>query len=415
MRNYLLLLLSCAMAASTATAQEVVKVGKGSYASYTPLEMCRTEYHKPGDWGYQGDQSKYMQIRKLYLREEAGRPIPTNDWWTNLITQPYSGRMWSYPQFVQAQSYRVDVQAPSYWIDNSTEMKSNTVVSVKGGMEFNPEAAVAENWHDWDVEFLMQDGDKEMYTTMAHGVPFTWIETKNINPQLSLSRSYQASAGFTATNVEVIDASGAALSGTVKGVNMFALRMGGDVYGIYLPDNSELDIADGTVTVTFTGSREFVVVGVLHDISDLNTMAKYAYSVPRETKVTWQYAASEGLMKTTWIVTAEDLRTGGAASDVLQGFIPHQYRGTGTPCALPFNGIEYATPHGKLKMAEGASLQIDYKFYGMLLYYAVPNDVDRTQNPYDVAKMQEMLKPQKCLQKLRAEPLSVMRLRQIQK
>ena len=196
-----------------------------------------------------------MQIRKLYLREEADRPIPTNDWWTNLITQPYSGRMWSYPQFVQAQSYGVDVQAPSYWIDNSTEMKSNTVVSVKGGMEFNPEAAVAENWHDWDVEFLMQDGDKEMYTTMAHGVPFTWIETKNINPQLSLSRSYQASAGFTATNVEVIDASGAALSGTVKGVNMFALRMGGDVYGIYLPDNSELDIADGTVTVTFTGSR----------------------------------------------------------------------------------------------------------------------------------------------------------------
>ena len=392
MRNYLLLLLSCAMAASTATAQEVVKVGKGSYASYTPLEMCRTEYHKPGDWGYQGDQSKYMQIRKLYLREEADRPIPTNDWWTNLITQPYSGRMWSYPQFVQAQSYGVDVQAPSYWIDNSTEMKSNTVVSVKGGMEFNPEAAVAENWHDWDVEFLMQDGDKEMYTTMAHGVPFTWIETKNINPQLSLSRSYQACAGFTDTNVEGIDASGAALSGTVKGVNMFALRMGGDVYGIYLPDNSELDIADGTVTVTFTGSREFVVVGVLHDISDLNTMAKYAYSVPRETKVTWQYAASEGLMKTTWIVTAEDLRTGGAASDVLQGFIPHQYRGTGTPCALPFNGIEYATPHGKLKMAEGASLQIDYKFYGMLPYYAVPNDVDRTQNPYDVAKMQEMLK-----------------------
>ena len=72
MRNYLLLLLSCAMAASTATAQEVVKVGKGSYASYTPLEMCRTEYHKPGDWGYQGDQSKNRPTA-LFLPTTGGQ------------------------------------------------------------------------------------------------------------------------------------------------------------------------------------------------------------------------------------------------------------------------------------------------------------------------------------------------------
>ena len=72
----------------TLNAQEVVTVGKGSYASYTPLSICRSDYHVPGDWGFQGDQSKYMQYRTLYLHERAGQPIPTNDWWTNLIAQP---------------------------------------------------------------------------------------------------------------------------------------------------------------------------------------------------------------------------------------------------------------------------------------------------------------------------------------
>ena len=97
----------------------------------------------PGDYGFQGDQSRLMQTRRLWIHEREGQPIPTNDWWTNLITQPYSGRMWSYPQFVQAQNYGVDVQAPSYWISDGTEMKSNTTVSVRGE-NFYPESAVAE-------------------------------------------------------------------------------------------------------------------------------------------------------------------------------------------------------------------------------------------------------------------------------
>lgn len=391
----MLFLLTAVMAAPSAYAQNVVKVGKGSYASYTPLEMCYSEYHTPGDYGWKGDQSKYMQYRTLYVNERENQPIPTNDWWTNLITQPYSGRMWSYPQFVQAQAYGVDVQAPSYWIDNGTEMKSNTVVSVKGA-GFVPEAAVADNWHDWDVEFLMEDGDKQMYATMAHGMPFTWIEMRNIVPEVSVSRSYQASNGFNASAVEVLGADGGMLNGKQDGISMFAMRMGDDVYGIYLPDNSSIEIDKETVTVGFTGTRQYVVVGVLHGPGELPAMAKYAYSVPRETKVTWQYAANEGKMKTVWTVNAEDLKSdAGTPADggnVLQGFMPHHYRNTGNTCTLPFNGMEYATPHGKMKMAEGAAFSIDYNFYGMLPYYAVPNDTERDKNPYDEARMLEMLK-----------------------
>lgn len=430
-------------AAMQAGAQQVVPVGKGSYASYTPLELCKSEFHEPGAYGWKGDMSKYMQYRKLYLHERKGQPIPTNDWWTNLITQPYSGRMWAYPHIVQAQARGVDVQQPSYWLDNGTEMKSNTVLTV-GGQGFAPSEAIAESWHDWDVEFSMKDGNKLMYVTMAHGMPFTWIETRNIVPQISLARSPQPSNSFTAKAVEVLGDGGTPVDGDVT-TSRLALRMGDDVYGVYLPEGSEVSVSDGVLTVRFRGAQQYVVVGALHNIGELATMARYAYNVPRETRVTWQYAAAEGKVKTRWSIKADNLLDGAQMPDIsdpatppampdeparpeddgslnvgigedgyngpahapgkgtgrrayerqgtscLQGFMPHHYRDTGNDGMLKLTDITYATPHGKLRMAEGTEFEIDYNFYGMLPYYAVPTEGNSTAHPYKESMMREML------------------------
>ena len=391
--------LLAAATALTLHAQEVVNVGKGSYAAYTPLSICRSDYHVPGDWGFVGDQSKYMQYRKLYLHERDGQPIPTNDWWTNLITQPYSGRMWSYPQFVQAQRYGVDVQYPSQWMTNGTEMRSNTTVSVKG-IGFAPESAVAEHWHDWDVQFAMRDGNKEMYVTMVHGMPFTWVETKNLVPQISIAQSYQRLADYT--NPQVLDENGNALSGKVSNISRFAMRLGNDLYGIYLPQRSSITIDGSNVTVDYYGSGQYIVVALIDNIGQLADMADVAYNVPRSTKVTWQYDAAQGVMHTRWNVAAENLKEGAqmpgddevttaTTLPVLQGFLPHQYRDTGCSSKLPLTGQTYATPHGRLKMAKGNDFEVDYRFYGMLPYYAVPQENNSEANAYQKERMRGML------------------------
>lgn len=104
-------------------------------------------------------------------------------------TQPYSGHLWSYPQYVQASSDGVDICLPDYWIQNGTEMKPSTRLHVSAP-EFTPSSAVADNWHDWDMSFYMESPSKDaapskMYVTMAHGMPFTWIETCGVEPLLS--------------------------------------------------------------------------------------------------------------------------------------------------------------------------------------------------------------------------------------
>lgn len=387
-KNFLLSVLL--MASVPLMAQNVVKVGKGSYASYTPLNMCYSPDHTPGDYGWKGDKSRYMQTRKLYLTERENQPIPTNDWWTNLMTEQYSGHLWSYPQMLQAQSTGLDIQQPSFWIADGTEMKSNTVLTV-GGDKFKPVSAVAEHWHDWDVEFSMQDGDKEMYVTMAHGVPFTWIETKNFTPTLQLAKSNWTDTDYQDTDTKYYDANHREINADVK-TDRLLMERGGDLYGIYVPKGSTIMIGGKSASVIYPeGADGYIVVAMLAKAEDLNALADDALNVPRGTQVDWKYNAIQGKLSTVWHVSAENLATGDKATDVLQGFLPHQWRDTGYDGTLAFTGLEYATPHGKLKMVTGNDFEIDYKFYGMLPYWTLPRDIDRTDNPYDEQKMLSML------------------------
>ena len=179
------------------SAQQVVRLGKATYASKAPLSVSRTADHG-------GDQTQYMQYRKLYIKEQMGRPIPTNDWWTDLINadrgrsgQEVTGHLWAYPQYVQGMKYGVDVHYPKYWIDNGTEMKAQSKLVVSGGDGFTAAQPLAEEWSDCTVGFsLLPHGaadflsaDKGMFVTLEHGVPFTWIETKGISPVLSVQKT----------------------------------------------------------------------------------------------------------------------------------------------------------------------------------------------------------------------------------
>ena len=406
--------------ATTAQAQSSVKVGKGSYAAYSPLAMSRTSEHG-------GDQSQYMQYRKLYIKETAGTPIPTNDWWTDLINadrgrsgQEVTGHLWSYPQYVQGMKYGVDVQYPKYWIDNGTEMKAQSKLMVKGGDGFAAVQPLAETWSDWTVGFsLLPQGAadyasaaKSMMVTLAHGVPFTWIETKGIQPVISVVKTgndgeenqlkgktvvkflnadgTEVESGVCSRFVVSIDRVDANDEGEGNGseANNEA-NGGGDLYGVYLPEGARVTVEDGAATVAYAGDRQFVVVALLKSAGELNDFEDYAYSKPTDTKVSWAYAQASGTLTTTWTVDATDLRTGAATDKVLQGFIPHHYRNGASP-AFSFNGKKYRMPRGMLKLAEGKSLNVSYKFAGMLPWYGLPTDVTGT-NAFDESKMLTML------------------------
>lgn len=343
-----LLLSTLITVSSAAIGQTVVPVGGGSYASYAPLSTAKTDEHA-------GDQSQFMQYRPLWVTERENQPLPTNDWWTNCMVQQYSGRLWAYPTLIETSSQGITVHTPSYWIDNGTEMKSRSQLLVSG-KRFTPEGTVCDSWHDWDLELLMKQGDKRMLCTLMHGSPFTWIECEN----LSLTLSKREGDSFT-------------VNADNEGKGNFCITIGNDVYGVYLPTTASWKNNNNEISVDFNNGPQYIVIGLIKNVANLNRFADYAYNIPRDTRVSYEYDESKGIVKTYWNTTADHLASAASASKkVLSGFLPHHYREVQPQ--FGFTDITYATPRGEMKMAEGADFEIDYSFPGMLPFYAMPED-----------------------------------------
>ena len=240
----LLLLLALAAGFIPLAAQQQIKVGKGSYASYSPLSKSRSSEHG-------GDQSRYMQYRTLNIREADDRPIPTNDWWTNLINgddkhsgRELTGHLWSYPQYVQGMRYGLDIHYPKYWVDNGTEMKAQSKLSIMCGEHFAPQRPMAESWSDWTMTFSEEDGSQSLLTTLAHGVPFTWVEMKGIEPAITATATGNDGAdNHLRENVRVAfcDAAGNTLGSGAYSQLVVRIynNVTEDLYGIYLPAAEE--------------------------------------------------------------------------------------------------------------------------------------------------------------------------------
>src|SRR5258708_6581897 len=113
--------LAFASATSTALAQQqAVTVGKGSYADNPPIKDNKFA-------------EKYNKTPFIHPSQE-GRPVPTNDWWTDLIMHGPGGRLWANPALVKFDDYGVMVSYPGGWNTGRGEKGSGGNVSTPLGV-----------------------------------------------------------------------------------------------------------------------------------------------------------------------------------------------------------------------------------------------------------------------------------------
>ncbi|MDX2176414.1 MAG: glycosyl hydrolase [Candidatus Sumerlaeia bacterium] len=98
----------------------VVPVGAGSYASAPPSHEgtpVLTEVYK----------------RVFYIDESAAdRPVPTTDWWTDLVISRYSGDLWAYPLTISADALGANVFFPTAWAGDGGQMVLDSPIEVHG-------------------------------------------------------------------------------------------------------------------------------------------------------------------------------------------------------------------------------------------------------------------------------------------
>ncbi|MBN2485485.1 MAG: discoidin domain-containing protein [Bacteroidales bacterium] len=360
-------------------AQEAIKLGAGTYAAYPPTHEAAKPYYTGTDaWG---DLSQKMTHMKLYVVDTNTRAVPSTDWWTTLVSTRYSHNLWAYPGMVNAEDFGLMIDFPKYWNHEGRELYSKSRL-VAGAEDFTAEDASARRWGAWTIDWIMNDQDdktKQMAVTIGHGLPFTWIEYTKLNPVITVD-----TAGIAAT---YFNSSGGAINFPFTGDHL-GIQVKGDHYGLFCPPNTVFSLSGNKIHVKFPSTSGYVIVATMPALNNLATFYNYAYAIPRDSKITWNYRPDAGKIDIDFELVTQNLK-GAANLDLIQGWIPHHYKKTTRN--FGFNPFEYQTPRGKMQCSTGRNFKITYDFNGLLPAYPEPEVVGSFKNPYRPDVMTEII------------------------
>jgi endoglucanase Acf2 len=258
--------------------QTVVPLGAASYASEPPYPADVKVDAKDGKPAYTfPDTARYDFYYRspIYISRAAKQnhtPVPTNDWWTDLlINGKNAGSLWVYPLVLDPDPNGFNLNFPNTIdVDNpdangrqggyNMHYGGNLRITAAG---YKPSTALAQSWTDWGLVMSMPDTTsdplnvKNMQVTTAHGVPFAWVETQGVNPQLG----FEKPATF-------LDASGAPLQFPAR--HSFVISTDNRYFGVHL--------APGSVMQRDTAHFAIIDLGQKYPLSDVKLYWEAAYA-----------------------------------------------------------------------------------------------------------------------------------------
>jgi len=280
-----------------------------------------------------------MEHRPIYIVDSLlGRPLPSNDWWTYALVNPWTGKLWAYPALVWADATGISIAKPSYWEPTGCEMKWNdpltittlafspdSLIASSPHRPFSPQSALLSHWSDYMIAFVLQDGNASVRVTLMQGSPLVWLEFTNAEPTINN------------------------------------------------PDPNALTVFQHT-----EGNTTTLAVAVLTDNLTTEDLQPYAFRIPRNTQITYDYLSNQSLLRTQFHISYQDI-VPTTANGIWQGFLPHHYYNTHTDIA--FAPATYATPRGEMRLALGNDFTIDYPVHGMLPFFPIPYDTLQGYDP----------------------------------
>lgn len=340
---------------------EVVAIGKGSYASFPPPQVEKV--------------SRETLTRTLYLMPEAAkRPIPTNQWWTHLLIDRYSGRLYPFPHQIRTDKEGIEFFFPWRWNGSGSDPEFENPLRISGE-NFQPADARAKSWSDWLLTFRLAESDTKFFdVTLGRGLPYLWIEATGVTPQLNIG----ADATFFGADGQNAPLP---LEGDTLGISFK-----GRSYGLFAPTGTRFSRAGDKLSVNFTGAKKFLVLCPLVKPADITLFRRFAFAIPRQTRLNWSYDPQRAEVTTKWHIETEPLQ--GTEKRLLQGWLPHHYRETVND--LKWAGPEYLSPRGTLKLATGNDFSITYPFRGLPFSLPQPQKTG-LPNDFDEARLKDYI------------------------
>ncbi|MFF5447632.1 glycosyl hydrolase [Streptomyces sp. NPDC012888] len=284
----------------------------------------------------------------------AGKPVPTNDWWSSLAFQrygdnPYSTPMYGHPLTYQAVPGGLEIgypTAPAVVGDGRQyefAHKRDLTVGLTG---LNSPDTKADSWSDWTVTPYWSDGTRTLRTTIGHGSPFVYAQGTGGDARLT-----------TAGAPTVFADQG----------NVLGITVAGHHYALFAPTGADWTVSGTTISAGL-GGRNYFSVAVLPSPDALATYRKYAFSFVTGSRVDW--STTGGTVRATYTLTTEAKE--GTERGTLQALYRHQWLHTTDPLT-PYT---YVSPRGTMKVREGAAFTTTQKTAPVLPALPRTGDVD---------------------------------------
>ena len=363
MRLLILPLLLCA--ALGAQAEDIVRVGKGSYTTKLPA-------------GAKAPQAA------IYRTANVKGPMPTNDWWSSLAWKPFGDALFPHPLAVKAEPGGLRVAYPGA---NITANKSGIFGAMPGkpddftighsAVAAFPEARV-DGYSDWFVDLLFADGAKTLRTSFGHGSPFVYVTIEGGDVTLDF--------GKAAPKV---------WSGTAQDA-VLGITIGNRHYGLFAPTGSTWSyLAQSKWTVNAKGKGYFSVAVLPTPNSGLfGVYRKIGFTPVVGTQVEWK-VDTKGPLPSASITTlrpqlkrtegdpSQARAIGGDPLKAVLGRYPHHrrpFREKGAEYPFTREESNFATVRGEMDLVIGDLPRItSTEFVGSLPSLLIPRGNAKTE------------------------------------
>lgn len=327
----------------------IVPVGKGSYTT----EFPDIDFDGITDPGFMDQQGEPPGM--IYRSDNVTGPMPTNKWWSSLAVDQFSMNQYPHPFSVRhrAEGFHVFYDAPHNFVVHENASAGTWHIVGAIGTDFliqhsntsNFQHALVDDYNDWYVRGLLEDGSSKMRVTYGIGSPFIFVEYEGGSAQLSFDIEPQIWEN----------------RGNVIGFSTHDNKH----YAAFAPPGKNWTDID---TKQLKNSSDYISVAKLpdRDTAMLDKYDQYAYSVVRDATANYEYNENSSKVTTTFQVTTE-AKVSGAPDATLFALYPHQYRNIAANSDNHLlHDYTIRTIRGNMKLLEGKSFQTELTYTGVL-------------------------------------------------
>lgn len=294
------------------------------------------------------------------------KPVPTNDWWSNLLKEDHVSNLFNYPLTLRTTTSGIGITYVPFGVVGDKQTLNIGVQSL------NSARATVADHSDWTVKIEWTNNGRYFSTTSGIGMPFVYF-TKGSSDIAMV----EIKAGTATVSGEMI-----LIENAQDGVD----------YAVYAPAGSTWLQSGNVYTSSLNGKNYWSAVMLPQSNTNASAVAndykKYAYVFPGDTKVSWNYDESTSVLRTTF-ETTPDVKEG-SYNTMLQGILPHQWTYLASDSPQP-NQETYASVRGALKMLAGNVFYVENTFYGVLPTLPYLANYSNSFNPSSMANKVDLL------------------------